>query len=221
MANEWLPEWYNPEAFYPSATWSEPGEYMNAISQLMPLMSPLDYQPWMSYLYTQAPEAFPYTPERVGGWRPPVLDPAQVREQALTGRFAQAREQLFGEQGLIDPSSPVRDWLNTIIGTAEQYAPTSAAPEARPSRAQQQQLWRQIGDINQQTGLLGKPQAYGVSQQTSELWRPWIEQFLAPTQQKGMRYLPSNAPSWAQSASLQGPKTSVQMGGTWANPRWL
>jgi len=217
---DWLPQWYNPEAFYPSATWSPQAEYIDTVSKLMPYMSPLDVKPWATYLYTQAPEAFPYTPEQLGSWRPPAFTPAQEREQQLNTRFSQARQQLFGDNALVDEASPVREWLNAVIGTAEQYAPSTAAPEARPSRGQQQELWRQIGDIESQTGLLGKPQAYGVSTETAALWRPWLEQFLAPTQQTGMKYLPSTAPSWLQSASLRGPKTSTQRGGVWGNPRW-
>ena len=216
---DWLPEWYNPQATYPTATWTPQAEYLGAVSRMMPYMSPYDVKPWATQLYAQAPEAFPYTPEQLGSWRPPAMTRQQEREQQMASRFAQAREQLFGG-GVLDENSPVREWLNSIIGTAEQYAPTSAAPEARPSRGQQQEFWRQIGSAETQSGLLGRPEAYGATAETAALWRPWLEQFLAPTQRTGMKYLPSTAPSWVQSASLLGPKTSTQRGGVWGNPRW-
>jgi len=220
--SEWLPSWYNQNAWIPTATPSPQVEFMEAVNRLMPQMSPQDYQPWLSYLRTQQPDVFTgYTPEAIAQYQPPQRTPEQERALNVPGRYEQAKQSLFAPSGIIDPDSPAREWLNSIFSTGQQLAPKTAAPESAPSKMQQQDLWRLLGDTQGGTGLLGSPTSYGVSQEQAGLWQPWLEQFLAPTTRNLPSYLPSNAPSWLTGSGMQAPITSVSRAGNWANPRWL
>jgi hypothetical protein len=214
-----MPSWYQPDAWIPTATPSPQVEFAEMANRLMPYMSPLDYRPWMTYLRTQEPSVFTeYTPERLAAWQPPRMTEQAYTPYTTRPRVEAARGELMGG---LDPDSPAREWLNSIFNLAEQAAPTSGAPEARPSRMQQQEYWRSIGDMATGTGLLGSPQSYGVPTEQAQLWQPFLEQFLAPTRERTPTYMPQNAPSWLMRSSLYGPRTSMQREGVWANPQWM
>jgi hypothetical protein len=195
-------------------------EFLDVVNRMLPSMGPMDVQPWAQYLYAQAPTTYgTYAPETVAAWRPPRFTPQQQQQLTTAPRYQQARQTMMP---MIDPDSPVKDWLNTIFTTAEQFAPGSErVPGQRATRRQQQEYWRLIGGPEERTGLMGKPTAYGVPEQTAELWRPWLESFLAPTQERPPRYMVPGMPGWVGRSYWLGPQTNVQRGGTWANPRWL
>jgi len=220
---QWLPTWYDPALRYPTATYSPEAEFVNAVSAAMPYMSPSDYRPWMAFLRAQAPGTFAYSPEMTAQMQVPRMLPEAYAPYQTAGRVEQAREALMGgERPLIAESSPVRQWVDAVMGAAQTFGyGGEQSPWGTPTRRQRLEYMRTMGSPETQSGILGTPQGFGVSEEQAALWTPWLEQFIAPTQEKAPTWLPQNAPNWLTESATVGPRTSVRRGGTWANPRWL
>lgn len=211
MPTSWMPEWYNPNVTIPTATPSPQTEYMEMVNRMMPYGSAYDVPRWAQYLYANQPQVFTgYAPQAVNAWSPF----AAPQLQDTRARYDQARSTLLGEGGL-DVDSPVRQWLDVITGTAQKFAPTSAAPEARRTRGQQREYEKTMSELMEQ------PEAYGVAKETGALWKPWLESYLAPTTQRLDTRISPTAPEWMLRSSILGPQTTKYRGNTWAQKRWL
>jgi hypothetical protein len=198
-----VPAWWNPDIVYPTITPSPQVSFMESVNRMMPYISPLDQRRWATYLWSNAPTVFPYAPETLGDWRPPPVaaPPAAQRTQ-------QAQQTLMGPEGTIDPDAPARQWLESIIGVAGEYA----GPR---TRGQQRQYEQRVGE------MFANPMSYGVSQEEGAMWQPWIQSLVQPTTQHLSTRISPQAPEWMQAASIYGPKTTRFRGTKWANPRWF
>ncbi len=204
--SSWTPSWWQGGQTIPTTVPSTSVEFLEAANQLMPYMSPQDMARLGMYLYAQQPKVFTgYAPQNIQSWAPPRLTKAQEKTLYSPDRYTQAQNYMFGDTGTagkIDPDSPVRQWLQNIMATGQQYGPQN-------TRAQRRTVESQLSD------LLGSPQSYGVDETGAALWKPWLQSFVAPTTKK-MQWPASSELPWAQASSWKNPAA----GSTTRNKQW-
>lgn len=200
------PEWWMNNPTIPTATPSPQTEFMEVANAMMPYASPYDWQKWANYLWANEPQVYTgYTPQALQAWTPPRLTKAQEQAYYNPERYTAAQNFLFGDTGTtgkIDLDSPVRQWLQSLVTTGQQYGPQN-------TRAQRRTIESQLND------LLSSPQSYGVDEATGALWKPWAQSFVAPTTKKVPWAARSELP-WVQTSSWKNPAA----GSTTRNKQW-
>jgi len=215
----WAPEFYERRRWVEDVDWSAETEFLDAVNQLIPFMSPIDQEYWMSYLAKAEPEIYGDYFQGLENWEPPRdIDQWQYD---LASRPYMIRDILFGpggepgnELGLIDPNSPVGQQIASILQLQQKYGAGSENVGARRTRAQQEYYDREM------QRLLNWMPTDQEAANVWNLWRPLLEELVSPTMWQAPLSERASLPTFRQGSYLS-ERRGQNIGWGWQNPRWL
>ena len=203
--------------------WSSEVEFLDALNQLLPFMSPLDQQYWMNYLWEADAEKYGHYHEGLENWMPPrEIDPYQYD---FAHRAAMMRDVLFGEDlvpgaqegadlGLIDPDSPVGQHIASILQLQQNYGVGSENVGNRRTRAMQMYY-----DTEMQRLMDWIPTGEDAVSAWN-MWQPLMEELVSPTQWRAPFSERADVPTFRKGSSLYNQPGS-NLGWGYQNTRWL